>query len=128
MIVLDTDVLIEIFDKKSVVGEDILARIEGYEVATTPINLHEILYGFYKVRKEILRDLLEFKIVDFTRRDALLSAQLEVDLELRGKPTGRFDAMIAATCINRDALLFTLNTAHFDRFIEFGLKLYPAPQ
>jgi predicted nucleic acid-binding protein len=35
MIVLDTDVLIEIFDKKSVVGEDILARIEGYEGATT---------------------------------------------------------------------------------------------
>lgn len=32
--------------------------------------------------------------------------------------------MIVATCINRDALLFTLNTAHFDRFIELGLKLY----
>jgi predicted nucleic acid-binding protein len=31
MIVLDTDVLIEIFDKESVVGEDILARIEGYD-------------------------------------------------------------------------------------------------
>lgn len=46
MIVLDTDVLIEIFDKKSVVGEDILAEVEGYEVATTSINLHEILYGF----------------------------------------------------------------------------------
>lgn len=73
-------------------------------------------------------ELLEFKIVDFTRQDALLSAKLEVDLELRGKPTGRFDAMIAAMCINRDVLLFTLNKAHFDRFIEFGLKLFLAPE
>ena len=48
MIVLDTDVLIEIFDRKSAVGEEILGKIEGYKVATTSINLHEIVYGFYR--------------------------------------------------------------------------------
>jgi predicted nucleic acid-binding protein len=47
MIVLDTDVLIEVFDKKSVKGDDVLRRLDksGEDVATTVINLHEILYG-----------------------------------------------------------------------------------
>ncbi|MGC9443366.1 MAG: type II toxin-antitoxin system VapC family toxin [Candidatus Methanospirareceae archaeon] len=126
MIVLDSDVLIEIFDKESAVGAEILAKIEGYEIATTSINLHEILYGFYKVRKKTLDELLEFTIVDFTRRDALRSAKLEVEVEKRGKPAGRFDAMIAAMCINRDARLATLNNVHFERFCDFGLKLFLA--
>lgn len=124
MIVLDTDVLIEIFDKKSVVGEGILEKIEGYEVATTSINLHEIVFGFYKVKKEIIRELMEFSILDYTRNDALLSAKLESELEKIGKPAGRFDTMIAAICINRDAMLSTLNRTHFERFVEFGLRLF----
>ena len=45
MIVLDTDILIEIFDKGSTRGEEILEKIEGYEIATTSITLHEIVYG-----------------------------------------------------------------------------------
>ena len=48
---------------------------------------------------------MEFNILDYTRSDALLSAKLEVELEKIGKPAGRFDTMIAAVCINRDALL-----------------------
>jgi tRNA(fMet)-specific endonuclease VapC len=47
MIVIDTDVLIEILDKKSEKGGDALNRIlqSGEEIATTTINMHEILYG-----------------------------------------------------------------------------------
>ena len=75
MIVLDTDVLIEIFDEKSAQGERILGKIEGYEIATTSINLHEIVYGFYKVKKEIVKELMEFNILDYTRSDAFLSAK-----------------------------------------------------
>ena len=124
MIVLDTDILIETFDKKSAQGAEILRKIEGYEIATTSINLDEIVYGFYKVKKEIVRELMEFNILDYTKSDALLSAKLEVELEKIGKPTGRFDTMIAAICINRDATLSTLNRTHFERFIEFGLRLF----
>jgi len=124
MIVLDTDILIEIFDKNSALGEEILGKIEGYEIATTSINLHEIVYGFYKVKKELIRELMEFNILDYTRSDALLSAKLEVELEKIGKPAGRFDTMIAAVCINRDALLLTLNRTHFERFTKFGLRLF----
>jgi len=124
MIVLDTDVLIEIFDRKSAVGEEILRKIEGYKVATTSINLHEIVYGFYKVKKEIIKELMEFNILEYTSSDALLSAKLESALEKIGKPVGRFDTMIAAICINRDAMLSTLNRTHFERFVGFGLTLF----
>ena len=93
--------------------------IVQYEIATTTINPHEIIYGFYKVKKTIVKELMEFNILDYTRRDALLSAKLEVELEKIGKPAGRFDTMIAAVCIDRDATLLTLNRAHFERFVEF---------
>ncbi len=45
------------------------------------INLHEIVYGFYKVKKEIIKELMEFNILEYTRSDALLSAKLESALE-----------------------------------------------
>ena len=124
MIVLDSDILIEVFDKESALGEEILGKIEGYELATTSINLHEIVYGFYKVKKEIVRELMEFNILDYTRGDAFRSAKLEVELEKIGKPVGRFDTMIAAICIERDAMLSTLNRTHFEKFVEFGLRLF----
>lgn len=73
MIVLDSDILIEVFDKESALGEEILGKIEGYELATTSINLHEIVYGFYKVKKEIVIELIEFNILDYTRGDAFHS-------------------------------------------------------
>ncbi|MEM2896358.1 MAG: hypothetical protein QW265_00915 [Candidatus Bathyarchaeia archaeon] len=44
MIVLDTDVLVEIFDRKSSKGDEALNRIlsSGEDIATTSINLNEI--------------------------------------------------------------------------------------
>jgi tRNA(fMet)-specific endonuclease VapC len=58
MIVIDTDVLIEILDKKSEKGGDALNRIlqSGEEIATTTINMHEILYGLSKYAKPTKRN------------------------------------------------------------------------
>ena len=76
------------------------------------------------MKKEIVNELIEFNILDYTRSDALLSAKLEVELEKIGKPAGRFDTMIATVSINRDASLSTLNRTHFQRFTKFGLRLF----
>lgn len=76
------------------------------------------------MKKEVVKELMEFNILDYTRSDALLSAKLEVELEKIGKPVGRFDTMIATICINRDAVLLTLNRTHFERFTQFGLRLF----
>ena len=47
MILLDTDVLIEILDKESEKGDELLASLEGAdeELGTSSINMHELLYG-----------------------------------------------------------------------------------
>ena len=50
MITINSDVLIEILDKKSEKGDEALKQIlqSGEEIATTVISLHEVLYGFHK--------------------------------------------------------------------------------
>ena len=49
MILADTDVLIEIFDKNSNKWAVALQRIEeaGEDISLTSLNLHEILFGTF---------------------------------------------------------------------------------
>jgi tRNA(fMet)-specific endonuclease VapC len=124
MIVLDTDVLIEIFDKRSARGDEVLQRLEerGEDVATTVINLHEILYGLRKYAKPV-RDVLLLPVIDFTKRDVMLSADLELTAEEAGTPIRRADAMIAAITINHGATLYTFDVKHFKPLTKMGLKL-----
>ncbi|MBS7646628.1 type II toxin-antitoxin system VapC family toxin [Candidatus Bathyarchaeota archaeon] len=124
MIVLDTDVLIEIFDRQSNRGDEALTKLleKGEDVATTVINLHEILYGLEKYAKPV-RDVLLLPVLEYTKRDAQLSAELELKAESSGTPARRTDAMIAAIVLNRGASLFTFDLKHFNIFKSFGLKL-----
>ena len=114
MIILDTDIIIEIFDKQSKQGDLALKKLENMaeDIAITSINLHEILYGHYKRNKNI-KDILQINTIEFNKKDAELSAKLEHDLEKKGKTTSRIDTMIAAIVINRKAKLFTFNKKHF---------------
>ena len=124
MILADTDVLIEIFDKNSKKGETALMRIEkaGEDIALTSLNLHEILYGIFKYAdKQKSEKILLLDVVDFTKDDATLSARLEIKAEKRGNKIPRFDAMIAAVAINRGFKLFTFNKDHFEGFEELEL-------
>jgi len=124
MIVLDTDVLIEILDKQSVKGDEALKILveRGEDIATTVINLHEILYGLEKYAKPV-KDILLLPVIEYTKRDAQLSAELELKAESLGKPVRRTDAMIAAMVINKGAYLYTFDLKHFNVFRKFGLKL-----
>jgi tRNA(fMet)-specific endonuclease VapC len=124
MIVLDTDVLIEIFDRRSVKGEEALQRLvdKGEDISTTVINLHEVLYGLEKYAKPV-KDVLLLPVLAYTKRDAELSAELELKAEALGMPTRRTDAMIAAIVLNKGASLYTFDLKHFSLFRNFGLKL-----
>ncbi len=124
MILADTDVLIEIFDKNSNKGAAALQRIEeaGEDVSLTSLNLHEILFGMYKYAEEQKSErIMLLEVVDFTKDDAALSARLEVKAEKKGNKIPRFDAMIAAVAINRGFKLFTFNKDHFEVFEELEL-------
>jgi len=126
MIVLDTDVLIEVFDKKSAKGDEVLRRLEksGEDLATTVINLHEVLYGLEKYAKPV-REVLFLPVLDFVKRDAVLSAGLELKAEEMGMSIRRTDAMIAAITMNRGAKFYTFDLKHFEPLKNFGLKLFP---
>jgi len=126
MIVLDTDVLIEIFDKRSVKGDQALSRIvdSGEDIATTSINLHEILYGLRKYAKPV-KDISLLPVLGYAKGDAEVSSKMEVKAEESGRPIRRTDAMIAAIAINRGAALYTFDLKHFDPLQKFGLRLFP---
>jgi tRNA(fMet)-specific endonuclease VapC len=125
MIVLDTDVLIEIFDRGSVRGDEALRGIldSGEDIATTSINLHEILYGLQKYAKPV-RDVLLLPVLDYTKKDAELSAEIELKAEAMGTPVRRTDAMIASIALNRGAALYTFDLRHFSPLRTFGLELF----
>ena len=124
MILVDTDVLIEIFDRNSEKGDKALKKIErtGEDITTTSLNLHEILYGLHKYTDHAkLERILVLDVVEFTKDDAVLSSKLEVETGKKQKKIPRFDAMIAAVAINRGFKLFTFNRKHFEGFGDLTL-------
>jgi len=123
MIVLDSDVLIEIFDKHSELGDNAFRKIResGDGIATTAINFHEIMYGLLKYAKPAT-EILQIPVLSYTREDSRLSAQLEMAVEKAGRQVRRTDSMIAATCINNEADLFTFDLKHFRSFKDYGLR------
>ena len=126
MILLDTDVLIEIFDKRSERGDQALESIleSGEAIATTSINLHEILYGLEKYAKPV-REVLLLPILNYRKKDARLSAKIELEAERRGRPIRRTDVMIASIVLNQGAALYTFDLRHFQPLTALGLKLFP---
>nr|MDO8134767.1 type II toxin-antitoxin system VapC family toxin [Candidatus Njordarchaeum guaymaensis] len=125
MIVLDTDILIEIFDKKSRKGDEALAKIieSGDNLSTTAINLHEISYGLQKYARPV-KEVLQLPVLDYKKEDAQLSAKIELEAEKAGTPVRRTDAMIAAVTINNGARLYTLDLRHFRPLGAHGLRLF----
>ncbi len=126
MIVIDTNVLIEIFDKKSQKGDEALNKIieSNENIIITAINLHEILYGLQKYAKPI-KEILQLPVLNYTKKDAKLAAELELKIEKTGTTIRRTDAMIAAITINNNASLYTLDLKHFKPLEPLGLKLFP---
>ena len=126
MIIVDSDVLIELLDRKSEKGEQALKQTieSNEEVATTVISLHEVLYGLNKYGKPV-QELLLLPILSYTKKDAVLSSKIELEAEKKGKPVCRTDAMIAAITINNNAKLYTFNLRHFEALQDIGLELYP---
>lgn len=126
MILLNTDVLIKVLDKRSVKGDEAVNRIldSREDVCTTPINLHEILYALHKYAKPV-RDVLLLPVLDYTKRGAELSSEMELKAEDMGRPVRRTDAMIAAIALNRGAVLYTFDLRHFNSLKTLGFELFP---
>lgn len=125
MIVIDSDVLIEILDKKSEKGDEAIKQIlqSGEEIATTVISLHEVLYGLHKYGKPV-KEILLLPILNYTKKEAVLSSKIELEAEKKGNQLRRTDAMIAAIAINNAAKLYTFDLKHFNHLKALGLRLF----
>jgi tRNA(fMet)-specific endonuclease VapC len=126
MITIGTDVLIEILDKKSEKGDEALKQIlqSGEEISTTVINIHEILYGLHKYGKPA-KEILLLPVLNYVKKDAMLSSKIELEAEKRGNPIRRTDAMIAAITMNNGTILYAFDLKHFNPLKAVGLKLFP---
>jgi len=124
LILLDTDVIIEILDRESDKGDELMLKIieSGEEYCTSSVNMHEVLYGMEKYSKNS-SSVLHIPTLDFTKKDSELSAVLELSAERKGKAVPRMDSIIASIAINNGCSLYTLDE-HFEVFTADGLKLF----
>ncbi|MGP6220186.1 type II toxin-antitoxin system VapC family toxin [Caldiplasma sukawensis] len=124
LILLDTDVIIEIMNKKSSIGKVFMDKImeSGEEYCTSSVNMHELLYGIQKYSKDS-RLIVQMTTLEYTKKDSELSALLELSAERKGKSVPRMDAIIASIAINNGCSLYTMDE-HFEIFIEDGLKIF----
>ncbi|MHB1471515.1 MAG: type II toxin-antitoxin system VapC family toxin [Thermoplasmataceae archaeon] len=124
MILLDTNVIIEVLDKNSDQGQTLMLRIikSGEEYCTSSVNMHEVLYGIEKYSKDS-RSVLQIPTLSYSKNDSELSPALELSAERKGKSVPRMDAIIASIAINNGCSLFTLDE-HFEVFTENGLNLF----
>ena len=124
MILLDTDVIIEILDRESDKGEELMLKIieSGEEYCTSSVNMYEVLYGMEKYSKNS-SSVLHIPTLDFTKKDSELSAVLELSAERKGKAVPRMDSIIASIAINNGCSLYTLDE-HFEVFMDNGIKLF----
>ena len=124
MILLDTDVIIEVLDKNSDKGQVFLLKIieSEEEYCTSSVNMHELLYGIEKYSKDS-RLVLQIPALEYSKKDSELSAFLELNAERKGKAVPRIDAIVASIAINNGCSLYTLDK-HFEVFIDNDLKLF----
>ena len=124
MILLDTDIIIEVLDKNSDKGQGFMLKIIecGEECCTSSVNMHELLYGIEKYSKDS-RLVLQIPTLEYSKKDSELSAFLELSAEKKGSAVPRMDAIVASIAINNGCSLYTLDK-HFEVFIDNGLKLF----
>ena len=87
MIIIDTDVLIEISDRHSEKGDQIYQKIissEEKDIAITSITLYETLYRLMKFKKPFYY-LPLFNVYEFSKEDSHQAAKLDLELEKKGK-------------------------------------------
>lgn len=123
MILCDTNILIEFFKNNATVSQE-LRQIGSAELAVSVITMAELFYG--------ARDKAELRTIQ-TRLAVLKQIELDLEtsaifVELMGKYVLSHrlslpDALIAATALRHDAVLYTFNLKDF-KYIP-GLRLYP---
>lgn len=121
-LLVDTSIFIAFERQKSSVLEKLLlAQSEEKAVLyTSPLVVFEYFYGIPTRRKEqnMARELFaEFELLEPKIETAILASNLAQKYQI-----GPFDTLIAATCLEHECTLVTLNQKHFKMIPK--IKMY----
>jgi len=67
------------------------------------------------------------QLLPFEAEDAEIGGGIRAELEVRGKPVGPYDILIAAQAINRSLTLVTADTSEFGRLKNLSLANWAKP-
>lgn len=127
MYYLDTNICIYFFKGTyPKINENIL-RVDPLDIRIPALVKAELLTGAYKSnRRELVLKQLDilfrtFKTEDFTDDMAKTYAEIRSDLEMKGKPIGPIDTIIASIVKHNNGTLVSHNIKEFERVS--GLEL-----
>jgi tRNA(fMet)-specific endonuclease VapC len=127
MIILDTDVLIDIVAGEKPWAGWFARRLPSRRLATTSLNCFELLAGARTAEEaDRLRTLLRpLVVLPLDRESADRGAEAARALRQRGEPLALADLAVAGVCLELEAPLLTRNRRHFERVP--GLRLEEGP-
>jgi len=131
MVCLDTSVLIALLrNDKNAMSKLRMEAARGTRVSTTPVNLCELYAGAYSSRDQ-LRELKRLKglqeavrILEFNIEACRRYGELVNDPDLKVKPIGDFDLIIASIVISHDESLASRNVERFQRIPGLNLEIW----
>ncbi len=117
IVLADTSILIDLFRKtKKVNSKFVQLALEGYEFQISAITAYEVYSGATIAQLPFWDDLLEKIIVLPFDKDVVKQAVIiNRILKQKRKQIELADLFIAATAVNHDLSLATLNRKHFER-------------
>lgn len=122
MIVLDTDVLIEVerANPKVISALAELRKKHPENLAVTSAVHAEFVYGLLVRKKKVPEEVEAFDVLDFDKESATIFAEQKQRLERQGTPIPLFDLLTASCVMSRGATLASFDK-HFEQIQELKL-------
>ncbi|MBI3032172.1 type II toxin-antitoxin system VapC family toxin [Candidatus Woesearchaeota archaeon] len=119
-ICLDSDIVINHLRGDESI-RDVLQHLRA-DFCITSINLFELWYG-RKESETITQFLSTCAILSLDYRSAILAANIQRALKIKGNTLDIKDLLIGSICIVENVSFLTLNKKHFERLQHHGLRL-----
>lgn len=117
VICIDTSILIEYFRKTNKENSTLFRLVdERCKFAVSSITKYEIYCGSNESQLEFWNELFEnFMVYEFGEKTSEIASNIYKTLKKKNKLIGVPDILIAASAIENEATLATLNKKDFDR-------------
>jgi len=134
--VLDTNACIALINDKPAWARAHFNKAlrDGSHFFVSSVTAFELWYGVAKsTRPEFNRQRVAMffsgpvQLLPFEAEDAEIGGGIRAELEVRGKPVGPYDILIAAQAINRSLTLVTADTSEFGRLKNLSLANWAKP-